>query len=1134
MQRRKIEMKYLTKEYWTNFQKDGKLFEKLSKTLIEYEYGVTDFTVVGGPGDGGKDIYKEVSLLGDVTTEIWAQCKYYHESLSFDDISYTLLMAYLKNTNQILIFSYSKVTPSFTENLNEYRRRTDKNIVVYSDENLERLILKHRAKLYEHHKDYFTSFPDDITYKWKEFEWDYQIYINDILLKSKTTSINLNSICELVITITNKTSKEQNVKIQCVKNSAYSYFEFIEDIQDTVYAIPSHNTKVFKFHIKPNKYISKTQFPKFRLIANEKTIEIKSTKTLRFRWLADTALIGSKYYNALQQIKYGVRYSHFHLIYIYGTSGVGKTRILREAERYAVQTGKKLICIDSEKNDFSYRRFLEIICSKITELPLFKDSLKFVSNVNDSMINYAARILYDEKYDITQEWEQIAKFLADVLTKKDYVLELDNLQHFDKLSLTIIERLITYLKNSQSKSTIILGINTDYIYEHSVFDEFFHRLKRNVANNPQFYTGIQLYGFEGTDSELFIRECLSYQPDYEQTTRIHYENAVKKMVEYCGANPFYIQQYLLYLAQKEIIKRGKTTLYYIYNLDGFFKSFYEIPQNIEGLILHREKFLTEHLSDDLKKQYSQLIYLVNLTKALPQTIYYEIFNDSGLLDILLNLGFLTITEGYISPIHSYYTVFYSSNYKIQGIPQSLLEQFITAADKLLYKDELALPYFWAKYRLGSIDSSALLTAVRKISDGNFDCISYLFCLKSICQAVEQNRNMFNIHKYLNIYERLCSKIDETIGIKESAYYYEKFTTRFVEDITLFSDIAKNTIEFITHYLIHMVNMEEYKTCFDTIDNIRNVLSLWKEEDQLIAIYQTNRCKIMVYNRNDQVTEAVDCSLENIKILNNEKIEPEFKKQYLYSAKRSVGNTYFYSTIAHQKCKEITESWNDSFNSFIDNYGFDLTRDFNKQPKVAAFAKGLAADIISGNEDLADQKAQFFINAFDKMNMMYYEMQIRLLYSIYLIWKWSDNYSYSEHLHEINRYIDQSIDIAAIYGRELTTINAFHLKAVAFYINKDYMRAVDNYLMAADMLLKYLQSERDYDRWDYFWVDLARSLRKSDMQAIIAPWKKQYPYIYGKLYKILEMNADEYARYEESYEPSTALTDKRHTINFPKI
>lgn len=140
-------MKDLTVEYWRKFKSDGKMFEQLSKRLIELEYNSKNFFIVGGKGDGGKDIEKEIKLLDDYKTSIWAQCKFHKKSLSFDDISYTLLMAYLENTNQILIFSYSKVTDDFKDKMEHYIRRTEKMLLYMQMKNWKGLFLSTESHL---------------------------------------------------------------------------------------------------------------------------------------------------------------------------------------------------------------------------------------------------------------------------------------------------------------------------------------------------------------------------------------------------------------------------------------------------------------------------------------------------------------------------------------------------------------------------------------------------------------------------------------------------------------------------------------------------------------------------------------------------------------------------------------------------------------------------------------------------------------------------------------------------------------------------------------------------------------------------------------------------------------------------
>ena len=1127
-------MKYLLPNYWENFNRDGKLFEKLSKVLIEYEYKQTDFYIVGGPGDEGKDICIDIPLIDNFSTQIWAQCKYHQRTLSFDDISYTLLMAYLKNTNQILIFSYSKVSKSFLENLTEYKVRTRKNVILYADEDLERLILKHRVRLIREHKEFFASFPNVHFSEANVLQTNYQLYVDGIRITRNEVTIGLNTICELVIILINQSDNDIEIALSCIKNRVSRNFCFIDDNIQQKYILPSNASVSFKTFIKLKKSISKTSLPSFSLTYNENHENINSKIKLKYRWLADTILIGKRYYTALNNIYMGIQYSHFHLTYIYGSSGVGKSRLLKESQEHSIRLDKKIIYIDSEKKDFSCKKFIEILCSKMTLLPIFNRKITVLSNVQEPTIEYATKILYDDSYNITKEWETATKLIANLMINEKFVLILDNIQHFDKISLQITEYLITLLKNSKCESNILLGINTDYVYKNSIFDELFCQLKRLSSTDPEYYSGIELYGFESCDSELFIRECLSYNPNDTNITHINYKKAIKKIANHCGNNPFYIQQFLLYLYQKGIIARSKNTLFYFCDVDTFNKSFYKLPQSINELIKEREMLLLNENTINFTENYHKIVWLLNLTKTLSQEIYYNIIGDNNLMNTLLDMGFISLIDGYIVPYHNYYNIYFSNNYAIDSIPHNLLNQFISTVNSICNKKDLALPYFWAKHHTGVSTLSDLELIINEIKLNTFDCIAFEFCLKSISVALEANRNNILTNEYLAVYKNICAKLDETVGIESSLYYYEKILSSFIEQTEKHVDAVDCSLSLIRSYLIHLINLEKYEK-FETVTNsIVNQLSYFKSEEQYKITYILNSCKIMIYNRTNIVGDAVSLAEENLRILEQEITDNVFRNKYIYSAKRSIGNTYFYSTVAYNKRQNIIDSWSESFKSFIKIYGNDTESQFSFQPKVAAFAKGLAADMISNNEYEAQMKAVFFENAFDKMNMMYYEMQIRLLISAYIIWKWSDSIYYHEHLPEINKYIDQAIDIAAIYGRKLTTINAFHLRAVAYYLDENYELAWDNYNITSELLLKYLKTEYDYTRWDYFWVDMSRSLRKYNESLYKGVMNRFDKHVQEHIERINSMSKCEFEEYEENYTPMTALTDKEYKINFPKI
>ena len=502
-----------------------------------------------------------------------------------------------------------------------------------------------------------------------------------------------------------------------------------------------------------------------------------------------------------------------------------------------------------------------------------------------------------------------------------------------------------------------------------------------------------------------------------------------------------------------------------------------------------------------------------------------------MLNLVQDLGFFSVVNNEIVAFHSYNSLYYSNQYSTSEIKTPFLSQFISAVEKLELISDLALPYYWAKSKVIGMTYDETVNVCKMIKSKNIDCHTFLFALKEINKAIEKHFNALLPSDYYTIYSSLCSMIDETCGLQQSNYFYNKFINTFISKYVLFNVCTEKCVQLITNHLIHLINQELYDDCISIVNQITSISNQFFYVQKIETEYQMNRCLIMIYNRSNIVDRAIRLASRNLEILDDSNIDGFFKNRYLFSALRSIGNTYFYSTIASQKKSEIVRSWRTSFDSYVKSNGFNVECDFNCQPKVAAYAKGLAAEIIAENEEGADSIVKFFINAFDKMDMAYYEMQIRLLYAIYLTWKWSASFEYANKLNIINRVTDSAIDISTVYGRVLTTINAFHLKGCIYFLANDFLKSAEYYCIAADLLANYIKSDRDFERWNYFWVDLARSIKKSCSKK---HFLKLDDRIKNKVSYILDMNSTDFDCYESSYSPITAITDQNYSINFPKI
>ncbi|MDE5756763.1 MAG: restriction endonuclease, partial [Clostridia bacterium] len=147
-------MKYLKDYFENNFEvttadgvsvRNGVKFEDFVKEILYCEFPKNmNFTVEATQTthDGGKDF-----VITSDNLEIWAECKNYKKPLSLSNIANTLVFAHIKNINEVLIFSYSKLNPNALDTISSFFKYDNKIVRIYDDEALENLILFHYEKL---------------------------------------------------------------------------------------------------------------------------------------------------------------------------------------------------------------------------------------------------------------------------------------------------------------------------------------------------------------------------------------------------------------------------------------------------------------------------------------------------------------------------------------------------------------------------------------------------------------------------------------------------------------------------------------------------------------------------------------------------------------------------------------------------------------------------------------------------------------------------------------------------------------------------------------------------------------------------------------------------------------------------
>ena len=214
-------MKKLTAEKWGKFGINGVLFEELARDLLELEYPGKSFYLTKHSHDGSKDAVCEIPLLEQTKAEIWMECKYHKKALEVKEVAMTLVMAMLDNAQQIVFFSYSKVNRGFDKYIARYKKELKKEVILYDDEALEDLIIKHWDK--EKIRNYFLNASMPI----------HRLEESDIIISYEIKNLKkrnfyyLNEVVTLQIYLTNRNIDKNYFVDICLDMSDTDFFRIV-------------------------------------------------------------------------------------------------------------------------------------------------------------------------------------------------------------------------------------------------------------------------------------------------------------------------------------------------------------------------------------------------------------------------------------------------------------------------------------------------------------------------------------------------------------------------------------------------------------------------------------------------------------------------------------------------------------------------------------------------------------------------------------------------------------------------------------------------------------------------------------------------------------------------------------------
>lgn len=1069
----------LTAEYWSEFKPDGLLFEDLVGELLALEYPGKTFKQTKASHDGSRDWELEIPLLDGDSSNIWFECKFHGKPLAPEKVAMTLVMAYIEAAQQIIFFSFSPVNSGFVKKISKFSERSKIPVRIYDDTTLESLILRHwndldTKRFFPGKKPSKAVFPNDALSAYCE------VYKNGALIacykSDELPMIRFNDEIMLRISLINRNSNtDLPVKISLnnfdstsflICDDAFSLAQYQKEI-----FVPHNGVFSFSLNLRLRRFGPKITLPPILIQWGTKQ-RIIYPGAVEGRWLAETSLIGTAFHNAVFMQTQCMKSDSFTVSQIVGRSGVGKSRLLQEVVVQCHVLGKETFLLDNDFQKNDYITFVRKLVSTLDGLPILPSVSKVMYTYDESSKDrgMTIQILYDDKFLSEISDSTLAHYLFSRMKVNNTWLLLDNVQWMDERSLNLLKALTSYAGET-SGAGILLSFNQDYVYSGTVSYQLLKCISAYSAQQPEKYQSVELEGFTYQDALIYLHECLTYQPE-NNTDDLDYDLTLKKVVDHCGTQPFYLQNMLLYLNQQQVLQRTEETSFFITSISEFWEHIREIPKTVAALLERRvlsvEKYF-EKIGEDAI--FHDVCAVLSFAGSIPPTLSQELFGTFSIKRQLLDLGFLCVDEtGSITFFHQYFEQYFRETTPIDQLPSKLLEQFSAAVRKRRLKETMLAPYYLAQYALGTCDQALLENVAKKISQWQISPRLSHAVIKAISTQLENESEYLNGKLVADCYYAICFMTANRNGMNDACYYYERCFQDLLENKKSYTKYREILFPLIREYLLSLGNLNRNR---EAIEKAKALLPCQISDYENRTIYEILGISYYSMGQTNEACAAIQKALQHCS-------QDEISYVGLV---QELGKAYYYHPDAYRYRELICAQWDCAFSIYQSKWepSIDLNEQSNKQRDIAAYLNAGISDLIRGRLAEAETKMAHLSKYLDYTKMPFYEIKIRLFMAMVLLQRDITEQRHGYSHKEICSLLDQASDICVIYYNMQDYPLCFYLRASAQLFAGQYAKAADSYIKTCTVIQRCVNNEYEESIWSYFYEDMALRFSQLHME-----------------------------------------------------
>lgn len=1072
---------------WEKFKVDGRLFEQLAFVLLQREFPGCEFHPTQQTRDGGRDFegYIRGDGLGGFDVSLphaphhekwWAEAKSSgvttvgHSSLSFNDITKTMYMAYLEDVNKVIVFSYAPFNQDFWRYVNPVENEHAPQVIGYSGASLDRLILKHLSAGSPDYGRFFGNYhPISTEPAGQAICSRYRIVDNSASNAGVEKVYSVGECVEADFYVSNDGDQDVFVQLELAGEGGcpVSCLTCFNSDGRALWTIPAHSGASARLRFKIIRFRDRIRLPTITVRQDGETpMTLGPQKAVRSTWLADVGLVGRLHRLSVDSFGDLANSTGLSFASLSGRSGTGKSRILREIEDRYAPLFENVCRVDADTADSSSRTSMQSLVSQVesvAHLDMGALSSRLLNEVDiRPSSRMVAKLMFDSTFDIECNVDALARRLHDTMIRRRTLILVDNVQNFDPLFISLLDKLIDLSQGHTGASCVALTFNTDNLSQNKPARDLRARL-HNLSNerNDQFLYD-EVKDFSRDAALEFLRESLIGPPNGPRDA-IDYPVTYNLILDKWGTNPFVLKQMLICLYERHVVTVESGSCLVFHDVGLLHRTLDEMPKRLRELLhLRVDRLLDQLAAESLEEGATSFLSLLGFTKALPPRIFMTLFKHPEVLRATDACGITTRNDdGDVTFSHRYwYKYFAEDTYYSADVP------YVTFSDAI-GRDSVLLQryyphYFIATWHISSqrITSEMLDRALETVQLDRVDPdVSDAF-FKIVAAYVNNPSYGVDDRSYLKCISKMTTVAAETKGVALQCEMSESLTRAMISGQRKFAPgMMRQAFHVVGEFLRGSCSLGKQKQAARLALQLADLLERGYDESREIDYcwLKLRDCQTTISYKLQDLDDGIRYAKQY-----GEVARRLGENEYIAKSFLILGNVYYHDSRAGRFRDIIGESWHGAFEAYTSSFGDDPQMGIRETTKLHVYMRGVLADLMCGEVNSSPAKIEYLENCIGSTGMAFFEIKTRLTVACYLIAVDAED----ERRHAM-RLIDEAADLSVAYGSNSNYIAAMYLKGVAEWVFRiQGPQAVEHLQNASVLFIEDEARSGRMDDWDY--------------------------------------------------------------------